>query len=72
MSVLQDVVASNVKKLIQGKGITQKVIAEEIDLSEKQLSALLCGRKRITTSIVLKFCEVLQTTPNELYGFDSK
>lgn len=68
---MTDVVAMNLKKHIYDGKIKQKSLAKEMGISEKQMSALLCGRKKITTSIVLKFCEVLQVTPNELYGFKS-
>ena len=66
---MTDIVAINLKNYIHTKKIKQKILAREMGISEKQLSALLCGRKKTTTSIVLKFCEVLQVTPNDLYGF---
>lgn len=61
-------VSENVKKIIKERGIKQKTIAEKAGYSEKCFSAMLCGRKVIDDSDILRICCALEVTPNALFG----
>lgn len=67
---MHDIVAINAQRIIKEKGLIQKSVAKKMNLTENQLTSIFKGRKIITTSIVLKFCEVLDVSPNDLYGYD--
>ena len=61
---------NNVKSVMKSKGLKHKYVAEKIGVSEKLFSAMLNGRKAIKVSDVLLLCEVLEATPNQLFGYD--
>lgn len=59
------------KKIIQERGIKQKVIAEKAGYTAQQFSNMLNGRKIIECVDVLRISEVLNVTPNDLFGITS-
>ena len=63
------IVATNVRKILDARGLKQKVVAQKAGYTEQQFSNLLCGRKTIETQDVIKISVALDVTPNELYGF---
>lgn len=63
------IVATNTRRIINERGLKQKVVAEKAGFSEQQFSNILCGRKNLETDDVIKISEALEVTPNELYGF---
>ena len=48
--------------------MTQAELAEKIDISEKYLSRIECGRQLPSILIVAKICEVLCISVDELLG----
>ncbi len=64
------VVAENVRKIIDNRGLKQKAVAEKAGYTDQQFSNLLCGRKKIETSDIMKLCKVLEVMPNDLYGLN--
>lgn len=65
------IVAKNVRRILSERGLKHKVIAEKAGYTEGQFSNILCGRKNIDTSDVLRISKALAVTPNVLYGFDT-
>ena len=65
-----DIVATNSQRIINERGMKQKYVAQQMGLSANQLSAMFYGRKKVDSTTVLKFCKVLNTTPNALYGYE--
>lgn len=63
------IVASNVRKILDTRGLKQKVVAQKAGYTEQQFSNLLCGRKVIETKDVVRISIALDVTPNDLYGF---
>ena len=59
------------KKIIQERGIKQKVIAEKAGYTEQQFSNMLNGRKIIECVDVWRISEALGVTPNDLFGITS-
>lgn len=66
-----DLVAQNVKRIINDEGFVQKRIAEKAGYSQKEFNNMLNGRKRICDCDVLKIANTLNVTPNDLFGFGS-
>lgn len=67
-----NVVAINVKKIIEERGIKQKKAAELCGYSQNSFSAMLTGRKLIKAEDVIAICNGLNATPNELYEIKPK
>lgn len=65
------VVATNIRKIINTRGLKQKAIAEKAGYTDQQFSNLLCGRKKFETADIMKICKALEVMPNELYGFNT-
>lgn len=65
------IVAENTRKILNERGLKHKAVAEKAGYTEGQFSNILCGRKNIETSDVLRISKALNITPNELYGIDS-
>ena len=61
-------VAENVKRIIDEKGLKQKAVAFKAGYSEKKLSELLCGRATMREGDIKKLAIALNVTPNELFG----
>lgn len=59
---------TNVKKIIEERGTTNKHIAEKCGYSSSQMCDLLHGRKTIKPCDIAKLCEALSVTPNTLFG----
>ncbi|MDD3881928.1 MAG: helix-turn-helix transcriptional regulator [Eubacteriales bacterium] len=65
-------VYERVSAAIEKSGIKQKVIAERIGVSEQALCSMLAGRRKISADEFFNICLVLNTEPNEMYGFNEK
>lgn len=50
-------------------GITQAELAEKINISEKYLSRIECGKQLPNVMIIVKICEVLHVSSDELLLF---
>lgn len=63
--------AENIKATIKHKGLKQRYVAQRIGVSEKTFSAMLTGRQNILVDDVEKICDVLDVTPNDLFGYST-
>lgn len=62
--------SSNVKKIIEDRGLKQSYVAQKIGLHPKTFNALLNGRKTFDVVYVVPICKALGITPNQLLGFE--
>lgn len=62
----------NINRIITERGLKQGAVASMAGLSARQLSDMLNGRRIIKPCDVVAIAEVLDITPNELYGIQSK
>lgn len=60
--------AMKLREAINRKGMKQKFIAEKVGISEAALSAMLNGNQKIDVDTFFGIVEVLQMTPDEVYG----
>ena len=60
-------IIKNLRQAIDASGLKQRVIAERSGRTDKQLSNILCCRQRLAVEDIPILCEVLNTTPNNLY-----
>lgn len=63
---------SNINRIITERGLKQCAVAAMAGLSARQLNDMLNGRRIIKPCDVVAIAEVLDITPNELYGVQSK
>lgn len=70
MSNADMIIANTVKTIVKNSELKQRAIAERCGYTEKQFSSVINGRKLITAEDIVKLCNGLGITPNELCGFD--
>lgn len=70
MEVTSNVIINNVRALIAKKGLKQYAVAEMCGYSAADFSNLMTNRKLIKEEDILKICNGLEITPNELFGYD--
>ncbi|MBQ4642717.1 MAG: helix-turn-helix transcriptional regulator [Oscillospiraceae bacterium] len=54
------------------KGFSQEELAAKIEVSRQAISKWENGTAQPETANILKLCEVLEISPNELFGFEEK
>ena len=59
-------IGENIKRLRAGKGLTQAVFAELLDISIGYLSEIETGRQMPSSKKLFKMMELLECTPNEM------
>lgn len=63
---MQDV-RDSLRALINKKGYIRRVIAQNSDLTENQLSAILLKNRKLDSNELFRLCKALDVTPDELY-----
>jgi len=66
------VVAGNVKRLIQERGIKQKFVADRAGMGDSMLSMKLNDLVRFNEDDIVRLCTALGVEPNELFKNDSQ
>lgn len=51
------------------KKLTQLQLAELVNVDRSHISAIELGKVGVSFDVIFKLCEVLQTTPKELFDF---
>jgi len=60
----------NLKEFRIKQGLYQKDIAEELDIAQVTVSSWERGNSEPNIDQILQLCEILNTTPNDLNGFE--
>lgn len=63
-----NVCSIHIDRIISEKGLKKQSVAARCGYTLQQFSAMLHGRKIITALDVAKISEVLEVTPNDLFG----
>ena len=66
--LVESVIAENVRKIIDRKGLKHRAVATKAGFSDKQFSAILTRRRVIKDIDVAAIANALEVTPNELFG----
>jgi transcriptional regulator with XRE-family HTH domain len=65
------IVMSRIKELRQRKGLSQSGLARELEMTESTVRNWEHGRTGLEWfERVAKLCEVLECSPNELFGYE--
>ena len=68
MTLLKETIGRRIAKARKDAKLTQAELAEMIGISEKYLSRVECGKQLPSIVIVMKICEVLYISADELLG----
>jgi len=63
-------IEEKMKEVLKKRGILQKEAAKMLGITPGEMSHWFVGRNNIKAEDVKKFCEVFDTTPNYLMGFE--
>lgn len=63
-------IGENMKVLRKAKGYTQKEITARLYMTQQQYSRFENGVFELNYAQILKLCELLDTTPNEIFGVE--
>ena len=61
-----DAIIAVVRNAINEKGMTIKAVAEKAGMSSQNLSASLCGRRRLLATEFISLCRVLDISPDDV------
>lgn len=67
---LAKVIGSNLKQARKYKGLTQREVAEKFKMTQQQYSRFENGVFELNYMQIIKLCELLDITPNELFTID--
>lgn len=64
------IVGNNIKQARKYKGFTQTQVAKLLNMTQQQYSRFENGVFELNYNQIIQICKILNTTPNELFGFD--
>lgn len=65
-------VADSIKKIIKERRLLQKEVAEDAGYTYKVLNYILNAKAPMRENDIVKLCEALKVSPNELFGWEDK
>ena len=63
-------VGENLKYARRLKGLTQKQVAEQLNMTQQQYSRFENGVFELNYDLIISLCKMLDTTPNEIFDFN--
>ena len=70
MDALSKKVGENLKAARKAKGLTQAELATRLNKYQPDYCEYETGRIELDYQKIVTLCEILDITPNELFGFD--
>ena len=64
------IVGNNIKEARKLKGLTQSQVAQIFRMTQQQYSRFENGVFELNYEQIVKNCEILDITPNEIFDFD--
>lgn len=64
------IIGNNIKQARKYKGFTQLQLAKMLNMTQQQYSRFENGVFELNYSQLIQVCKILNTTPNELFGYD--
>ena len=71
-ALVESIIADNIRRIIDSKGMKIRSVAKLAGFSEDQLSAILNQRRLIKDVDIVAIANALDVTPNELFGIDTE
>jgi len=71
MTDLKKTIGANIRRIREERGMSQRLLSEKIHKEQGTLSGYESGRREPDAATIDKICNILNTTPNELYGHSS-
>lgn len=68
---ITETIGKNLKEARKYKGLTQREIAEMLFMTQQQYSRFENGIFELNYDQILKICEILEITPNELFDLQN-
>lgn len=65
-----NMVGQNIKIARKEKGLTQREVANALFMTQQQYSRFENGIFELNYDQIISICKLLDTTPNELFGFE--
>lgn len=62
------IILNHIKKTMEIKGISQKALASELDISKGAISHLLSGRNKMSLEQFYAICKKLQIMPSQFFS----
>ena len=63
-------IGNNIKQARKYKGLTQIQVAKMLNMTQQQYSRFENGIFELNYSQLIQICQILNTTPNEIFGYD--
>ena len=67
---MSKIIGNNIKQARKYKGLTQTQVAKLLKMTQQQYSRFENGVFELNYNQIIQICKILNTTPNELFGFD--
>jgi len=67
---MSKIVGNNIKQARKYKGLTQTQVSKLMNMTQQQYSRFENGVFELNYNQIIQICKILNTTPNELFGFD--
>ena len=65
---MDNVVTSNIRKILDERGLKQCAVAEKAGYTKQQFNAMLNGRRLVTVDDIMAITDVLGVDANVLFG----
>lgn len=65
-------IGEKIKKVLEKNNITQTSVAKKMGVSVACVNQWIADKRDISNKDIKKFCELFNTTPNYLYGFEDE
>lgn len=62
-----NIVAYNIRRIMEEKGLKQKYVAERSGFTAQEFSNMMNGRKSINIQYIRCICAALDVNPNDLF-----
>ena len=63
-------IGENIKYAMKAKNLTQTMLADKIGVKQNTISQWINGVNEPNCEMILTLCKILDTTPNELLGWE--
>lgn len=63
-------IGAKIRECIQGKGLTQNEVSKALNVTQATVSQWISDKRQPDYDMLILLCKILDTTPNELLGWE--